>query len=173
MVTNRVRAIAAERGLAGAELREERGVLPIVMGGNPAAFWPADDPSARLGLRGGFFHPTTGYSFSLALQVAEALADLPGELTGARLREWSRAKFLQHWQDSIYFRRLNRMLFHAVQPDQRYRVFAHFYRLPTDLIARFYAGRLNLTDKLRILSGRPAVGIGAALRAVFGSGKAR
>lgn len=39
-VADRVRALAAERGLCGPELREERGVLPIVIGGDPHVFWP-------------------------------------------------------------------------------------------------------------------------------------
>lgn len=42
----------------------------------------------------------------------------------------------------------------------------HFYRLPDDLVGRFYAGRSTALDKLRILSGRPPVPIGAALKAL-------
>ena len=38
-----------------------------------------------------------------------------------------------------------------------------FYRLPTPLIERFYAGEATLGDKLRILSGKPPVPIGRAL----------
>jgi lycopene beta-cyclase len=42
-----------------------------------------------------------------------------------------------------------------------------FYGLPEDLIARFYAGKLTLTDRLRILSGKPPVPVLAALQAIM------
>lgn len=166
-VADRVRALAAERGLAGPEIRQEHGVLPILIGGDPEAFWPAADPVARLGLKGGFFHATTGYSFAMALRLGEELSQLPGDLTGPQLAQWSRARFLQHWREMGFFRMLNRMLFRAAAPDRRDRIFAHFYRLPPDLIARFYAGEPRLLDKARILSGRPPVPVGAALKALL------
>ena len=167
LVAERTRALAAERGLLGPELRCETGVLPILIGGDPAVFWPADDPLPRLGLTGGFFHPATGYSFGLALQLAEDLSNLPGELDAAALARWTRSRFLQHWRQTRFFRVLNRMLFHAAAPEQRHRVFAHFYRLPPERIARFYAGRLTLADQARILSGWPPVPVGAAIKALL------
>ncbi|WP_374531492.1 lycopene beta-cyclase CrtY [Novosphingobium sp.] len=166
IIAERVRVLAAERGLLGAELRRETGVLPILLGGDPAVFWPSRDPVARLGLAGGFFHATTGYSFGLAMQLAAELAALPGRLDGPDLARWSRARFLQCWREMRFFRLLNRMLFGAAPPDQRHRIFAHFYRLSPALIARFYAGQLTRPDCLRILSGRPPVPVLAALRAM-------
>ena len=166
-VSGRVRVLAAERGLLGSELRQEAGVLPILIGGDPDRFWPADDPVARLGLAGGFFHATTGYSFGLALRLADELARLPGEFGSAELARWTRARFLRHWRETWYFRLLNRMLFNAAKPGERWRVFAHFYRLPAERIARFYAGELTPIDRMRILSGRPPVAIGAALKALL------
>ncbi len=168
-VSDRVRDLAAARGLAGPELRREQGVLPILIGGDPDAFWPADDPLARLGLRGGFFHATTGYSFGLALQLAEELSRLSGPFDAAMLAGWSHARFRQHWRETRFFRLLNRMLFHAAAPDRRDRIFAHFYRLPPERIARFYAGKPRFTDMARILSGKPPVPVGAAIRALVRS----
>lgn len=165
-VAGRVRDLAAVRGLSGPELRHERGVLPILIGGDPDAFWPADDPLARLGLRGGFFHATTGYSFGLALQLAEELSRLSGPFDAAMLARWSRARFRQHWRATRFFRLLNRMLFHAAAPERRDGIFAHFYRLPSERIARFYAGQPTLIDMARILSGKPPVPVGAAIRAL-------
>lgn len=170
-VATLVRALAHERGFAGEEIRRETGVLPILIGGNPEKFWPADDPVSRLGLRGGFFHPTTGYSFSLALKMADSMASLSGRFDGPSLARWSRSHFLRHWERGRYFRLLNTMLFHAAEPDQRYRIFEHFYRLPPELIGRFYAGELCKTDKLRILTGSPPVPVGAAIRALAGLAK--
>lgn len=168
LVAQRAHRLAAARGFDGPEIRRETGILPILIGGDPDRFWPADDAVARLGLRGGFFHATTGYSFSLALQLAQELAALGGEYRGPQLAAWSRQRFLRHWHSSRFFRMLNTMLFRAAAPAERYRVFEHFYRLPPDLVARFYAGKPRLTDKLRILSGKPPVAIGAAVRALLG-----
>ena len=93
LIAERVRELAAERGIGGEELRQETGVLPILIGGDADVFWPADDPIARLGLRGGFFHATTGYSFGLALHIADALACLEGPLDSPKLARWTREKY--------------------------------------------------------------------------------
>ena len=167
VVADRVRELARERGLIGPELRQETGVLPILIGGDPAQFWPDNDPIARLGLRGGFFHATTGYSFNLALRLAVSLAERNEAFDGKALAAWTRGQFVRHWQDMRFFRVLNRMLFGAAEADQRYRIFEHFYRLAPDLIARFYAGTPKGTDRMRILSGRPPVPIGAAIKALL------
>jgi lycopene beta-cyclase len=58
------------------------------------------------------------------------------------------------------------MLFRAAEPGERYRIFQRFYGLAPGLIARFYAGRSNAADKLRILSGRPPVSVSRALAAL-------
>jgi lycopene beta-cyclase len=58
---------------------------------------------------------------------------------------------------------LNRLLFVAARPDERYRIMQHFYRLPEPTIARFYAGRSNVGDMLRILTGKPPIPIPRAL----------
>ncbi len=167
-VAGRVHALAAERGLSGPQLRRETGVLPILIGGDPDVFWPKDEPVARLGLRGGFFHATTGYSFGITVGLVEELSRLPGPLDGLTLARWSRDRFIRHWRQSRFFRLLNRMLFHAAAPEDRHRIFAHFYRLPAERIARFYAGNLTLGDKIRILSGKPPVPVRAALQALIG-----
>ena len=60
------------------------------------------------------------------------------------------------------------MLFGAAPPDLRYRVLQRFYRLDPGLIERFYAGESTMADKLRILSGKPPVPLGAAVASIFG-----
>jgi lycopene beta-cyclase len=64
------------------------------------------------------------------------------------------------------------MLFQAARPSERYRVLERFYSLPEALIARFYAARLTRLDKLRLLSGKPPVPLGAALRCIAEKGHA-
>ncbi|MEM9488667.1 MAG: lycopene beta-cyclase CrtY, partial [Myxococcota bacterium] len=67
---------AADLGLAVAEvIREESGVLPIPWDGAVAEIedTTADRPLAA-GIQGGWFHPVTGYSFPIAVRLAECLA---------------------------------------------------------------------------------------------------
>jgi lycopene beta-cyclase len=61
------------------------------------------------------------------------------------------------------------MLFLAAAPSDRYRILQHFYRLPESVIDRFYAGRLQLGDAARVLTGTPPIPIRHALRYVLPS----
>jgi lycopene beta-cyclase len=56
------------------------------------------------------------------------------------------------------------MLFLAAEPDRRWFVMQRFYGLGQALVERFYAGRSTLTDKARILTGKPPVAIVRALK---------
>ena len=145
---------------------EEQGVLPIVLGGDIDTLWQ-DARVPLFGLCGGFFQPTTGYSLPVAVRNALLLAAAP-ELTTAALLLLFREHAAQQWRHGGFYRMLNRMLFRAAPADRRYAVLEHFYRLDPALIGRFYAGRLGLPDKLRILSGKPPVSIARAIRAALG-----
>jgi lycopene beta-cyclase len=72
----------------------------------------------------------------------------------------------QEWQTQGFFRMLNRMLFLAGSPDNRWRVMQRFYRLHARLIARFYAAELTFADKARLLTGKPPVPVFEAFTAV-------
>jgi lycopene beta-cyclase len=144
---------------------EETGVLPIVLGGAAESLWPAGQSIPLLGLRGGFFHPTTGYSLPDAVTNAFLLAQQRDISTWA-LHELLRRRAISLWDERSFFRLLNRMLFRAARPAERYRVLEHFYRLPEATIGRFYASTLSGIDKMRILSGRPPVPVWRALGAM-------
>ncbi len=156
---------AQERGWEVAEiLRVERGVLPIVLGGDVETILAKNAQGVPgLGLRGGFFHHTTSYSFPFAVKCADAIAALDhlnSETLDHLVQKWAH----QHWRDQRFFRLLNRMLFWAAKPAQRYRVLERFYELGEPLIERFYSSSLTLADQARILVGWPPVPIGRALR---------
>jgi len=150
-------------------LREERGVLPITLAGNVNAFWEESRGIARAGLAAGLFHATTGYSLPSAVRLAELIAALP-DFSSEPLSGAIRTHAVAQWKAQGFFRLLNRMLFRAAAPDQRWRVMQRFYGLPSPLIARFYAARLGWLDKARILAGKPPVPVGAAWRAGWSSG---
>jgi len=147
-------------------VREERGVLPIVLAGDIDGLCRGGVPGVpRVGLRAGLFHPTTGYSLPDAVTVADLIVGEPG-LTSSRVRRLIEAHTRRIWSNRAFFRLLNRMLFLAATPDQRVGVFQHFYRLPPALIERFYAARLTLPDQARIMMGKPPVTIPKAIGAI-------
>jgi lycopene beta-cyclase len=158
--------------VAGVE-SEERGALPIVLSGDLEGLWADGSPGvARSGLRAALFHPTTGYSLPEAVRLAEAVAE-SGDLGSPALYALTRRHSREAWGRGRFYRLLNRMLYRAAEPGERYRVLEHFYRLPAPLIARFYAGRVTWADRARVLSGRPPVPVGRAIRAMLSGGRPR
>lgn len=149
----------------GSILREERGILPILLGGDFDRFWPAEDPVARAGLRAALFHPTTGYSLPHAARLAVAIAHA-WPLDGTSLARLTRNHARQFWKKAGFFRLLNRMLFRCGQPENRYRVLQRFYSLDARIITRFYATSLRIHERLRILVGKPPLPISEALTVV-------
>lgn len=150
----------------------ETGVLPVITGGDLARFRAEQSPGGVVlaGARGGFAHPLTSYTLpyaaKLALRIAEN-ADLPGDQLAALIDREAR----EHWRATRFYRLLGRMLFQAARPEERVRVFERFYRLPPDLIERFYAGRSTLADKARILVGKPPVPLSRAISALLCAGR--
>jgi lycopene beta-cyclase len=164
-IAGRIADYAAQKGwrVIGVE-REERGSLPVIIGGDFDAIWPVGDAVARLGVRAGMFHPTTGYSLPSAVASAITIAKgWPNADLAGVTRSLAKAK----WQSGGFYRMLDTMLYRAAAPDQRYRVLEHFYRLPEPLVERFYAGQSTWHDRMKLLSGRPPVPIAAAMRAIL------
>jgi lycopene beta-cyclase len=145
-------------------LREERGVLPIVLSGDIAGFWAEAAGMPRSGLAAGLFHPTTGYSLPDAVRLAEIIATMR-DLSAPALHSAIRGHSVRLWRERRFYRLLNRMLFLAGPAQERHKVMRRFYGLPEPLIRRFYAGRTTAADKLRILSGKPPVPVLQAMKA--------
>lgn len=137
-------------------LREERGILPILMAGRFDQFWPRNAGIARAGLRAALFHPTTGYSLPQAMTLADAIAS-HWPMDGAALATFTRNHAQAFWNDTGFFRLLNRMLFRCGVPEKRYTVMERFYKLSDSLIENFYASDLTLLNKARLVTGKPPV----------------
>lgn len=143
--------------------RSEQGLLPIVLDGSLESVWPARAAgAARIGMRAGLFHQTTGYSLPLAAEAADTLSGLP-VLTTAAVAAHIRRLAVETWSRQSFFRMINRLLFLAARPDERQRIMRRFYGLDAGLIERFYAGRLTAFDMARILTGKPPIPIWRAL----------
>ncbi|PTS81870.1 lycopene cyclase [Sphingomonas sp. HMWF008] len=166
-IAERVLEYAAAHGWQTQHIvREESGVLPVTMGGDFEAYWQSGgNKVAKAGMRAGLFHPTTGYSLPDAVRMA-ALIATASDLSGAGLHALTHDFARRTWKDRGFYRMLDKMLFRAADPDERYRVLERFYRLDPHLVRRFYAGRSTLFDKVRVLSGKPPVTLPRAMRAI-------
>lgn len=169
-LSRRIDEYCARNGWGGELLGSETGVLPVVTGGDFAR-WQAGqriEGVARAGAHAGFLHPLTSYTLPFAVETALTIAreaDLPGDQLAAMLEARARA----HWRQTKFYRRLGSMLFGAALPEERWRIFARFYRLPVPLIERFYAARSTRADRMRILCGKPPVPLSRALGAMTSS----
>ena len=153
LLRSRALAYAQQLGLqVSGIVREESGILPL-----PAATAPSRPGSPWLaGYAGGWFHPTTGYSFPIAARVAlHVAASTPQTLFDPPFAALSR----EHARQQRYACLLNRLLFRAVPDHARRNVLERFYQLPEASIARFYALSTTAFDRARILCGRPPRGL--------------
>lgn len=166
-LSDRLDRYEAAHGWEGEPLDCETGVLPVITGGDFAAFQSAHrtDGVAVIGARGGFVHPLTSYTLPFAVETALAVA-AQGDLAGPQLAAMLEARARAHWRRTAFYRRLARMMFGAGKPEQRWRAFALVYRLPQPVIERFYAGRSSHADRARLLCGKPPVPVLGALRAL-------
>ena len=160
----RIDAYARSRGwIVEAVLDEEEGVLPIALGGDIDAFWAEGSPVARVGLAAALFHPTTGYSLPDAVSTARMIASL-SDLSSASLRTATEQRSKSLWAERAFYRLLDRMLFKAAEPQERWKVLRRFYGLSEGIVRRFYAGRSTALDKVRLLAGKPPVPVVKAMR---------
>ncbi|MBU6239808.1 MAG: lycopene beta-cyclase CrtY [Planctomycetes bacterium] len=150
----KVRAYVISRGCHDWRIvREEHGVLPMPTNG----FMPGSGlPMLAGGYRGGWFHAATGYSFPMALRVAQTIATNPIDQLADALQRLSQ----EHAWRGRFSRFLNRLLFELVKPQTRYQIFRRFYRvLGEPAIARFYGHRFTALDAFRIVVGVPPMGL--------------
>ena len=172
LVGRNIDAYIASRGWkVESVLREETGMLPIALSGDIEQFWREKQGALPCsGLRAGLFHATTGYSLLYAVKLADLVASLD-VLDADTVYRATRKFSISQWRAQGFMRLLNRMLFYASPPLQRYRILQRFYRLPQQLIERFYAAQLTWLDRLRILTGKPPVSVLSAFRAAIETGK--
>lgn len=139
-------AWASAAGFRGEVVRRESGVLPLPLDSLPPL---AGGTPLRAGYGGGFFHPVTGYSLPLAVRFALRVANGGCDaLWLARVRAQQRFALL-----------LNRLLYRATRPEDRWRVLSRFHALPAPAIRRFYALESTAIDRARILCGRAPRGV--------------
>ncbi|MGI9379600.1 MAG: lycopene beta-cyclase CrtY [Methyloligellaceae bacterium] len=166
LIADRVTQYAADKGWEIETVTGlEKGILPIVLGGDIRSIWEANEIGVGLaGLAAVNFNYTTGYSLPDAVRFAESMSGIE-DFAENQLHDFSRTYSLDLWRRGQFNRLLNRLLFKAAQTsEERVNIFQRFYGFSEDLICRFYAGNSTRYDKLRILSGKPPVGLVRAIR---------
>lgn len=165
----RIQAYADQKGWHVRDVaREESGVLPVAIGGDFEAYWRSSGEGVgKAGVRAGLFHPLTSYSLPDAVRTATLVAEA-GLFDGKALHDLLQGHARRLWKGRKFYRLLAAMLFRAAEPGERYRVLERFYRLDEGLIGRFYAANSSLGDKIRVMTGKPPVPIGRAVRAITG-----
>ena len=150
-------------------IRVEKGILPITLAVDSKLIEKRgleNKEPIKIGMRGNFYHPVTGYSFPDSVRLASKISKtINSSDKNKRLNldlEIRKYKLLLYRRDR-YFRLLNRLLFKASLPSKRHLVLQRFYTLSESLIKRFYEGNLHKKDKLRILIGKPPVPVLKAL----------
>jgi lycopene beta-cyclase len=129
--------------------REEERVLPVPTGGDFGAFWRVGGARvAKIGMRGGFFHPTSGHSLGDAVRSAITLTK-QGDFGGAALHDLFEEEAAASWRKRDLQRGFNAGLFGA-KSEERRRHFEDFYALDPALIGRLQSGRTGLLDKMRL-----------------------
>ncbi|MFN3725879.1 MAG: lycopene beta-cyclase CrtY [Allosphingosinicella sp.] len=138
--------VARRRWAPGEVVREESGVLPVPTGGDFDAFLRIGGARvAKLGLRGGLFHPVTGHALPDAVRTAAMLAQQP-KFDGAALHDLFAAHSSKLWKQRGFYRSFNAMLLR----DERRAAMERLHRLQGSLIERFFAARSSALDRMRI-----------------------
>lgn len=146
--------------------QEEEGCLPLPVNVNFIANLESDSQNpalVQIGMRSGLLHPTTGYSLLMAVKTIDYLLSIHSH------QKWPIA-FKKFRENNIKQQRfyvlLNRVMFRGNKPQFRYRFLEHFYRLPEEVISRFYAHQMDFIGKMKFFLRRPPVDVKAALKAV-------
>jgi lycopene beta-cyclase len=120
---------------------------------------PFKEPSSQgsrrnvISLRG-FSHEVTGYSFPDCLRLCHLLTSHAEQGLAGWREVVSRYQAARKWR-SLFYRWLNRFLFLGSPAPMRYKMLQHFYRLPDNVIQRFYAGKTSFGDVLKFFWGKP------------------
>jgi len=149
--------------------RHQHGTLPLHLQMSPspeektAAGNPLSPPS--LGDEARFVHPVTGHSGAASLRMIQDILDR-SNLTMASLRKCIRERLEKESSNYHYLSLMNRLLFLATKNENRYKIFEKFYQYPEPLIDRFYAGKLTLMDRARIVMTKPPTSMQSTIDAL-------
>ncbi len=141
--------VAARGWKGGTAEREENAVVPVALGGDFAAYWRIGGARvAKLGARGGFFHPATGSPLPDAIRTS-LLLTRQRDFSGAALHDVFEAEAAALWKKREFYRGFNR---HLLRDGRGCAPLAALYDLDSAVIARFEAEQLGMFDRRKVMA---------------------
>ena len=123
---------------------------PLPIGGDFSGFWRIGGARvAKLGLRGGFFHPATGRTWPTP--PAPPAARRAEGLQRTALHDLFEEQAKQLWKKRELHRSVNAAIA-AAAPEARRATAERLYRLDAGTLVRFLGDRLGLLDRHRVES---------------------
>lgn len=128
------------------ESEEEAAARSLPLGGDFAAHWRIGGARvARLGERGGFFHPVTGCPAADAVRAALLLSQ-QRDFRGEALHDLFEGSATALWKKRDFYRGFNRLLLKGSDCEALERLYA----AEAETIAAFHGERLGMLEKRRL-----------------------
>jgi lycopene beta-cyclase len=129
--------------------REEAAAAPVALGGDFGGYWRIGGARvAKLGVRGGFFHPASGSPFPDAVRTA-LLLSRQRDFSGTALHDAFEAEAAASWKKREFYRGFNRLV---VRGGRGCAPLAGLYGLDSAIVARFEAEQLGLFDRRKVMA---------------------
>jgi lycopene beta-cyclase len=140
----------AARGWAGGIVeREEISSQPVALGGDFEAYWRVGGARvAKLGSRGGFFHPAGGSPLPDALRGALALAR-QRDFSGPALHDSFEEQAINLWKKRDFYRAFARVLLRSGRGGT---ALAGLYGLDAPAVGRFETATLGMFDRRKLMA---------------------
>ncbi|XZR52786.1 MAG: lycopene beta-cyclase CrtY [Enterobacteriaceae bacterium] len=133
--------------------REEQGIIPIKLKNIKNKIFKN---IVFNGLRGNFFHATTGYSLNISLILSNKILQFNNLNYINILNEFNNLSNNIYKNQKKYIL-LNKIFFILIKSNKRYKLIQKFYNLPESLINRFYLEKINFLDILKIITLKPPI----------------
>src|SRR3954471_5590677 len=145
--------VSARGWKGGAAERAESAAVPVALGGDFNAYWRIGGARvAKLGARGGFFHPATGSPLPDAIRTA-LLLPRQRDFGGEALHDLFEAEAASLWKKREFYRGFNRLM---LRSGRGCAPLAALYEQDMALIARFEAEQLGLFDRRKVMAAAEA-----------------
>jgi lycopene beta-cyclase len=136
----------------GAVVAEDKASLPVALGGDFEAYYRIGGARvAKLGKRGGFFFPTTASPLPDAIRTA-LLLTRQRDFSGGALHDLCEEAVVSLWKRREAYRAFDRLLLRG----GGCRAIEGLFGLEAPLIERFFAERLGLFDRRKLMAAAEA-----------------
>ncbi|WGS66221.1 lycopene beta-cyclase CrtY [Enterobacteriaceae bacterium ET-AT1-13] len=132
---------------------EEQGIIPIKLKNYKNKIFKN---IILNGLKGNFFHATTGYSLYISLILSNKILKINNLNYKKILNEFNYLSKNIYKNQKKYIL-LNKIFFLLINTNKRYKLIQKFYNLPEILIKKFYIEKINCFDIIKFMSFKPPI----------------